>query len=80
MEVSSMVLRTRPELLPRVRAELTRIPGVEVHAQTDDGRVALTVEDVDGFKVADSITRLHEVPGVIAISLIYEYSDDMVEA
>lgn len=76
MEVSSMILRTRPERLGDVRGELDAIPGVEIHGDPGDGRLVITVEDGDGYKVSESITRLHEVDGVMAISLVYEYSDD----
>lgn len=79
MEVSSMILRTRPERLAQVRGQLLGIPGVEVHGDTGDGRLVVTVEDGEGYRVSDSITRLHEVDGVMAISLVYEYCDNGLE-
>ncbi|HMV53222.1 MAG TPA: chaperone NapD [Rhodocyclaceae bacterium] len=79
MELSSMILRTRPERIDRVRGQLLAIPGVEVHGDAGDGRLVVTVEDGDGYKLSDSITRLHDVDGVVAISLVYEYSDNGLE-
>lgn len=79
MELSSMILRTRSERIDRVRGQLLAIPGVEVHGDAGDGRLVVTVEDGDGYKLSDSITRLHDVDGVVAISLVYEYSDNGLE-
>lgn len=79
MEVSSMILRTRPERIDHVRGQLVAIPGVEVHDDAGDGRLVVTVEDGEGYKLSDSITRLHEVDGVVAISLVYEYCDNGLE-
>lgn len=79
MEISSMILRSKPERLAHVRDQLLGIPGVEIHGDTGDGRIVVTVEDGDGYKVGDSITRLHEVDGVMAISLVYEYCDDSLK-
>ena len=79
MEISSMFLRTRPERLDRVREQVRDIPGVEVHADSGDGRLIVTVEDGADYRIADSITRLHEVDGVMAISLVYEYCDNGLE-
>jgi nitrate reductase NapD len=79
MEISSMILRTRPERLEGVRRQVDRIPGVEIHGDSGDGRLVVTVEDGEGYRVEDSITKLHEVDGVLAISLVYEYCDDGLE-
>jgi nitrate reductase NapD len=76
MEISSMILRTRPERLEGVRSQVRAIPGVEIHGDSGDGRLIVTVEDGEDYKVEDSITRLHEVDGVMAISLVYEYCDN----
>lgn len=79
MNISSMILRTRPERLESVRRQVDRIRGVEIHGDNGDGRLVVTVEDGEGYRVEESITKLHEVDGVLAISLVYEYCDDGLE-
>lgn len=76
MEISSMILRTKPARLDQVRDELQRIPGVEIHGDGADGRLVVTVEDGEGYRVEDSIAMLHGVPGVMSISLVYEFCDN----
>lgn len=75
-----MILRASPERLKSVRHRVSRIPGVEIHGDTGDGRLVVTVEDGEGYRVADSITKLHQMDGVLAISLVYEYCDDALES
>lgn len=79
MEISSMILRARPEDFDRVRAQLAAIPGVEVHGESGEGKIVVTVEDGEGYRVEDSITMLHEVDGVMAVALVYEYCDNGLE-
>lgn len=76
MNISSVILRARPERLPAVRGELGRIPGVEIHADGNDGRIVVTVEDVPGHSTADALLRVHTIEGVVAASLVYQYADD----
>lgn len=76
MSVSSLILNTRPQQVTQVSEAAAAFPGVEVHAVTADGRIIVTVEDVSGCAVADTLVRLHNLEGVVAASLVYHYSDD----
>ena len=76
MNISSIVLRAQPTRIAEIRAELLRRPGHEIHGEHEAGRLALTIEDTDVAKAADAYVALHDIPGVIAVSLIYQYSDD----
>ena len=58
----------------RVAMEAT--PGVEVHAQTDDGRLVVVVEDTDEAFASDIIMGLHQIPGVISLTLNYHHFED----
>jgi len=76
MNISSVVIRTRPAEAEAVRAELARLPGVDIHALTGDGRIVITVEDSTTSSAADTFVRLHSVPGVFSVSMVYQYSDE----
>jgi nitrate reductase NapD len=76
MNISSVIVRARPDKLAGVRHGITTIPGVEIHADSGDGRIVVTVEDGDNHSVPESIVKLHNLDGVIAASLVYQYSDD----
>jgi nitrate reductase NapD len=76
MNISSVIVRARPEKLPALRLGMAQIPGVEVHAATADGHLIVTIEDRPGFSTADAFVKLHNLDGVIAASLVYQYCDD----
>ncbi|HEY5761589.1 MAG TPA: chaperone NapD [Rhodocyclaceae bacterium] len=76
MNISSVVLRAQPARIPEIRDEIARRPGHEIHGEHEAGRLALTIEDSDTRSAADAYVALHDIPGVIAVSLIYQYSDD----
>ena len=79
MNISSVVIRTRPEQLATVRRQLAALPGVELHTETPDGRLVVTVEDTDVASAADTYVSLHNIDGVLGASLVYQYSDDGLE-
>lgn len=76
MNISSVILRARPEKLGGVRNDLAVMPGVEIHADGNDGRLVLTIEDSEGYAPADVFLKLRELDGVVCASLVYQYCDD----
>ena len=76
MNISSVILRARPEKLAGVRRGIATIAGVEIHADAGDGRIIVTVEDGEHHSAPESIVKLHNIDGVIAASLVYQYCDD----
>ena len=76
MNISSVILRARPERMPGLRSDLAAIPGVEIHAGDSDGRLILTIEDGAGYAPPDIFLRVQALDGVLAASLVYQYCDD----
>ena len=76
MSISSLVIHTRPEKTDLVQTELTRFPGVEVHAATDDGRLVVTVDQRDDSEASETFIKLQDVEGVISTSLVYSYFEN----
>lgn len=76
MNISSAVVRARPEKLAQVQSCLKGMAGVEIHAATTDGKIVVTVEDDNAGAAADTFVRLHDIEGVVSVSLVYQYSDD----
>lgn len=73
--ICGVLVRARPERIEVAVAGLARLPGVEVHERTADGRLVVTVEDTPESTAADTLHKLHGVDGVIAASLVYHYHD-----
>ena len=62
--------------LSEARAAMESIEGVEVHAQSEDGRLVVVVEDTDSAFASDTIMALHQIPGVISLTLNYHHFED----
>ena len=75
MNITSLVLRIRPETRAAAQRALLALPGVECHQMSEDGRLIVTVEDADGAAMSDTLIAIHRVPEVLATALAYEYSD-----
>ena len=75
MSIASLVLRIRPETRSAAEAALMAFPGVECHGMSDDGKLVVTVEDVEGAAMSDTLIAIHRVPQVLATTLAYENSD-----
>jgi nitrate reductase NapD len=79
MNISSVVIRARPDELEAVRGRVAVLPGVEVHLALPEGRLVITLEDSSVATAADTFIALHNVDGVLGASLVYQYSDDELD-
>ncbi|WP_305075012.1 chaperone NapD [Propionivibrio sp.] len=78
MNITSLVLRIRPETRAEAEAALRALPGVECHHMSDDGKLIVTVEDAPGAAMSDTLIAVHRVPQVLAATLAYEHCDNAV--
>ena len=79
MNIAGVVVHARPEKLAGVEAQLLELPGVEIHATAEDGRMVVTVEDEES-RMGDTVMSFHSVDGVLSASLIYHHFEDSEEA
>lgn len=75
MNIAGVVVNTMPEHQETVRAALLALNGVEIHAQAGP-RLVVTLEDDDGRRMADTVSNLHTLKGVLSAAMVYQYSDD----
>lgn len=77
MHISSLVVHAAPGKTQVVQEKMTEFPGVEVHAATEDGRMVVTVEDVDEQSdLSETVMRIQTLEGVLSVSLTYDYCDN----
>jgi len=82
MNISSIIVHAKPAELSSVRGNLEQIPGVEVHAATDDGKLVVTIEtDTDG-ETAGTFDRINTMDGVMSAAMVFHQfeSDPQKEA
>ena len=76
MNISSAIVHISPARLDEASALLSGLPGVEIHAFSPEGKMVVTLEDEDTNSAADSYVALHNLPGVLSVAMVYQYSDD----
>ncbi len=78
MNIAGVVVHARPENLAGVEAQLLELPGVEIHATAEDGRMVVTVEDreLKESSVGDTVMAFQNVDGVLSASLIYHHFEE----
>lgn len=79
MNLASLVVHTRPADRERIAGQLRTLPGVEIHAATDDGRLVVTVDHDVSQVAADTLTAIHQTRGVLSAAITFQYSDDESE-
>ncbi len=76
-DITGLVVRSQPAKAQQVADQLELLKGVEVHAIGDQGNLVVTIEELNGEKLAvDTLTQINNVPGVISSSLIYHHNED----
>ncbi len=76
MNISGVLVHSRPETSAAVKQRLLAFDGVEVHAIADNGKIIVTVEEKDSRQMADTVMDIQNVEGVISAALIYHHYED----
>jgi nitrate reductase NapD len=80
MDIASAVVHAAPGRAAEVRAQLEGLSGVEIHAETPEGRFVVTIEDTASTSAADAVMQLHRLDGVLNAAMVYQYSDTQEDA
>jgi nitrate reductase NapD len=76
MNISGVLVKAYPQNLLSIEKVLSRMQGVEVHGNNDDGRMVITVEDDNANNITDTLVEIQGVPGVLSASMIYHQFED----
>ena len=74
--VASAIVHALPDHRGNVRNQLAALPGVEIHAETLDGRFIVSVEDTGMATAGDTLIALHRLEGVVAATLVSHYETE----
>lgn len=81
MHYSGLLVLTKPDSAKDCVNELTRVPGVSVHA-TDDatGRIIAVLETETVEEQEEGLRKAQQLPHVITAELVYHYFGDESES
>ena len=77
MNICGCLVHAAPALAGTVRRTIEEMDGAEVHAEDDGGRLVVVVEDTPNAFASDHIMALHQIPGVISVTLTYHHFEDL---
>ena len=75
-EIASVIVSALPGRRETLRGEMLKLPGVEIHSETPDGRFIVTVESTPRSGAGDTLLKLHGLDGVLAAALISHYETE----
>lgn len=76
MNISGIVVHSRPEDIEALREQMASLAGVEVHVTKDDGRMVITIEDTPESGPTETLMRVQNLPGVLSAAMIYNYCEE----
>ncbi len=76
MNIAGVLIHALPSRLCDLRQRLTELTGVDIHGDSVDGRLIVTIEDSPERQAADRLVDLHGLPGVLSATLVYHCFDD----
>lgn len=77
MNICGCLVHALPARQAAIRAVLEETDGVEVHAESDDGRLVVVVEDTARRLASETIMDMHQLPGIVSITLTYHHFEDL---
>lgn len=73
MHITGVLVHTRPSDVAAIERRLQDLPGVEIHAVTELGRLVVTVEEHSERLMSDMVLKIHGLPGVLSAAMVYHY-------
>ncbi len=80
MNICGCLIHVAPDQAEAAAQAMRSTPGVEIHAQAEDGRFVVVVEDTSDRLASEIIMDLHQIPGVISLTLTYHHFEDLAES
>jgi nitrate reductase NapAB chaperone NapD len=74
MSILGIVVRTTPDQVAAVAAQLATFPELEIALNPGDGRMVIIAEDGEERSAAQLMAQIALLPRVLNTSLVYEYS------
>ncbi len=79
MNLSSIVVLTKPEHLEEIINTIKSSDDYEYHLHDEKGRIIVTIEGKDTDEEIGKLMKLQALPHVISAEMVFAYSEDELE-
>ena len=77
LHISSMVVHARAEDLASVKQKIEQLPGAEVHAESDNGKLVVVLETERQGYITDIIETINNMEQVLNTALVYHQIEQL---
>lgn len=78
MHIAGVVVRATPARIDAVRRAVAAFPGAEIHAE-DNGKLVVTIEAASAGELAERVTEIGRLDGVLSAAPVYHHAEDLEE-
>jgi periplasmic nitrate reductase NapD len=75
IHICGIALHVHPQTMKEVVAGIAAIPGTQLHAETPDGRLIITLETETTAQTLDRMDDLRSLRGVLNVVLVYQHAE-----
>ena len=75
MNISSAIVDAQSGQHQCLQQSLSQMPGVEVHASTEDGKMIVTIESESDRSAVNCYEAMERLPGVLSIAMIFQQTE-----
>ena len=75
MNISSAIVSAKSEHDQALRTLLSQVPGVEVHASTEDGKMIITIETESDRSAVAIYEDIERMEGVLSVAMIFQQTE-----
>ena len=79
MNITGIVVLSRPARSEDLRRALGEIPGFEVHTVTPEGRMVVTVERDDDLEARAAMDAIARTDGVLSLALVFHHEEEVTD-
>ena len=75
LHIAGVVVHAYPKRMQQVAAAIEGLPGAEVCATSDDGKLVVTLEAASAREITTRIDEIQQLDAVLSASLVYQHSE-----
>lgn len=77
LHITSLVVHATPKRAERVAAFVAALPGAQVHAVSDTGKLVVTLEASTSDEMLARVSEIQRANGVLSAALVYQCADTL---
>ena len=77
LHISSLIVHGKPAHRAQIAAVMSTLPGLEIHAVSEQGKFIVTLETADEAAILDCIHRINHIDGVLSTVLVYHHNEGL---